>query len=213
MWCKKVKTSGKWKAKKLNNAFAWQFTWGCKFEGKCSIYYLCPWFNRCVHFFCTKLVKSKFGSNQIFRAVFAASGSDGLQVLFSGTGFVCCQGSPFFPHWLVSSPRCGSQTSQQSCWSSYTENEGSIVEVFPSITCVTIVRTWKRFLKRTCKFFDFTLFTGFAHVKARPPLLFCVIQLLWWQFCSATHQGRIRIAFSTPIAGVWWEAGQTGAGA
>ena len=24
-----------------------------------------------------------------------------------------------FPHWLVSSPRCGSQTSQQSCWSSY----------------------------------------------------------------------------------------------
>ena len=24
-----------------------------------------------------------------------------------------------FPHWLVSSPRSGSQTSQQSCWSSY----------------------------------------------------------------------------------------------
>ena len=24
-----------------------------------------------------------------------------------------------FPHWLVSSPRCGSQTSQQSCWSPY----------------------------------------------------------------------------------------------
>ena len=47
-------------------------------------------------FFCTKLVKSKFGSNQIFRALFAASGSEGLQVLFSGTGFVCCQGSPLF---------------------------------------------------------------------------------------------------------------------
>ena len=92
----KVKTSGKGKAKMVNTAFAWQFTWGCKFEGKCSIYYLCPWFNRGVHFFCTKPVKSKVGSNQIFCAVFAASGSEGLQVLFSGTGFVCCQGSPLF---------------------------------------------------------------------------------------------------------------------
>ena len=47
----------------VSTAFAWQFTWGCKFEGKCSIYYLCPWFNRGVHFFCIKPVKSKFGSN------------------------------------------------------------------------------------------------------------------------------------------------------
>lgn len=86
MWCKKVKTSGKGKGKILNTAFAWQFTWDCKFEGKCSIYYLCP----------TKPVKSKFGSNQIFRAVFAVSGSEGLRVLFSGTGFVWCQGSPLF---------------------------------------------------------------------------------------------------------------------
>ena len=117
MWCKKLKTSGKWKAKMVNTAFAWQSTWGCKFEVKCSIYYFFPWFNRGVHFFCTKLVKSKFGSNQIFRAVFAASGSEGLQVLFSGAGFVCCQGSPL--HWPVSSPLCGSQTGQQSCWSSY----------------------------------------------------------------------------------------------
>ena len=84
MWSKKVKTSGKWKAKMVNTAFAWQFTWGFEFEGKCSIYYLCPWFNRGVHFFCTKLVKSKFGSNQIFRALFAASGSEGLHFCLVG---------------------------------------------------------------------------------------------------------------------------------
>ena len=60
---------------------------------------------------------------------------------------------------------------------------------------------------------DFTLFTGFAQVKAKPPLIFCVIQLLWWQFFSAAHHGGIRIAFSTPMTDVWWESGQTGAGA
>ena len=28
-------------AKMINTAFAYQFTWGCKFEGKCGIYHLC----------------------------------------------------------------------------------------------------------------------------------------------------------------------------
>ena len=103
-----------------------------------------------------------------------------------------------FPHWLVSSPRCWSQTSQQSCWSSYTENEGSIVEVFPSITCVTIVRTWKRFLTRTCKFLDFTLFTGFAHVKARPPLLFLcdTVTLMAILLCCTPRRDSYRIQHS-----------------
>ena len=211
MWCKKVKTSGKGKANIVNTAFAWQFTWDCKFEGKCSIYYLCPWFNRGVHFFCTKLVKSKFGSNQIFRAVFAASGSEGLQVLFSGTGFLCCQGSPLFLTGYCHLLGVGVKPVSSLVGLPTEKGEGGIVEVFPSITCVTIVYTWKRFLKRTCKFLDFTLFTGFAHVKARPPFLFCVTQLLWWQFCSPEHQGGIRITFSTPITGVWWESGQTGA--
>ena len=103
-----------------------------------------------------------------------------------------------FPHWLVSSPRSGSQTSQQSFWFSYTENEGSIVEVFPSITCVTIVRTWKRFLKRTCKFLDFTLLTGFAHVKARPPLLFLcdTVTLMAILLCCTPRRDSYRIQHS-----------------
>ena len=55
-------------------AFAWQFTWGCKFEGKCSIYYLCPCFNRSVHFFApnlqrVNLVQIKFFVRCLLRAV------------------------------------------------------------------------------------------------------------------------------------------------
>ena len=80
-----------------------------------------------------------------------------------------------------------------------TENgEGSIVEVFPSITCVTIVRTWKRFLKRTCKFLDFTLLTGFAHVKARPPLLFLcdTVTLMAILLCCTPRRDSYRIQHS-----------------
>ena len=80
-----------------------------------------------------------------------------------------------------------------------TENgEGSIFEVFPSITCVTIVRTWKRFLKRTCKFLDFTLLTGFAHVKARPPLLFLcdTVTLMAILRCCTPRRDSYRIQHS-----------------
>ena len=38
---KKCKLRSKSKAKMVNTAFACQFTWGCKFEGKCGIYHLC----------------------------------------------------------------------------------------------------------------------------------------------------------------------------
>ena len=33
----------------VNTTFAYQFTWHCKFVGKCSICHLCPWFNLSLH--------------------------------------------------------------------------------------------------------------------------------------------------------------------
>ena len=65
----KVQTRRKLKAKMVNTAFACQFTWGCKFQGKCGIYHLCPLFNLSLHFLCTKFALSKFSVNPIFRAV------------------------------------------------------------------------------------------------------------------------------------------------
>ena len=57
IWCKKVQTRSKSKAKMVNTAFACQFTWGCKFKGKAfALFY-------------TKFALSKFDVNQIFRAV------------------------------------------------------------------------------------------------------------------------------------------------
>ena len=57
----------------VNTAFAYLFTWGCKFEGKSGIYHLCLIFILCLLFkfalFCTKFAPSKFDVNQIFRAV------------------------------------------------------------------------------------------------------------------------------------------------
>ena len=53
--CKKVQTRGKSKAKVVNTAFACQFTWGCKFGGKCDIYHLCLLFNLSLHFFAPNL--------------------------------------------------------------------------------------------------------------------------------------------------------------
>ena len=50
---KKVPARRKSKAKMVNTAFAYRFTWGCKFVGKCGIYHLCLWFNFSLHFFCT----------------------------------------------------------------------------------------------------------------------------------------------------------------
>ena len=41
IWCKKVQTRRKSKAKIVNIAFAYRFTRGCKFVGKCGIYHLC----------------------------------------------------------------------------------------------------------------------------------------------------------------------------
>ena len=55
IWCKKVQTRGKSKAEMVNNAFACQFTRGCKFEGKRVIYHLCPLFNLSLHFFAPNL--------------------------------------------------------------------------------------------------------------------------------------------------------------
>ena len=69
----------------VNTAFAWQFTWGCKFEGNFALD---------LTVVCTFLHQTC--KEQIFRAVFAASGWEGMRVLFSGAGFVCCPGSPLF---------------------------------------------------------------------------------------------------------------------
>ena len=65
IWCKKVQTRRKSEAKMANQALAYQFTRGCKFVGKCSIYHLWPWFNLTAHFFAPylhwiNLVKIKF---------------------------------------------------------------------------------------------------------------------------------------------------------
>ena len=43
------------KAKMVNAAFVREFTWGCKFEGKCGINHLCPLFNLSLHFFAQNL--------------------------------------------------------------------------------------------------------------------------------------------------------------
>ena len=55
IWCKKVQTRRKSKAKMVNTAFACKFTWGSKFESKCGIYHLCPLFNLSLHFFAPNL--------------------------------------------------------------------------------------------------------------------------------------------------------------
>ena len=44
----------------VNSAFACQFRWGCKFEGKCGIYHLCPLFNLSLHIFAADFALSKF---------------------------------------------------------------------------------------------------------------------------------------------------------
>ena len=130
--------------------------------------------------------------------MFAASGSEGLQVLFSGTGFLCCQGSPLFLTGYCHLLGVGVKPVSSLVGLPTENGEGSIVEVFPSITCVTIVRTWKRFLKRTCKFLDFTLLTGFAHVKGRPPLLFLcdTVTLMTILLCCTPKRDSYRIQHS-----------------
>ena len=55
IWCKKVQTRRKSKAKMVNTAFACKFTWGSKFESKCGIYHLCPLFNLSLHFIAPNL--------------------------------------------------------------------------------------------------------------------------------------------------------------
>ena len=55
IWCKKVQTRRKSKAKMVNTTFACKFTWGSKFESKCGIYHLCPLFNLSLHFFAPNL--------------------------------------------------------------------------------------------------------------------------------------------------------------
>ena len=55
IWCKKLQTRSKSKAKMVNTAFAFLFTWGCKFESKCGIYHLCLIFNLSLHFFAPNL--------------------------------------------------------------------------------------------------------------------------------------------------------------
>ena len=70
------------KTRVVNITFTYQFTWSCIFEGKCSIYYLCPWFHPLLHFFCTLLALSKFAENQIFRAVARAPTRTCHQVRF-----------------------------------------------------------------------------------------------------------------------------------
>ena len=52
---KKCKLGGKSEAKMVNTAFVFQFTWGCKFKGKCGIYHLCPLFNFSLHSFVPNL--------------------------------------------------------------------------------------------------------------------------------------------------------------
>ena len=55
IWCKKVQTRRKSKAKMVNTAFACKFTWGCKLESKCGIYHLCPLFILSLHIFAPNL--------------------------------------------------------------------------------------------------------------------------------------------------------------
>ena len=86
-----------------------------------------------------------------------------------------------------------------------------ILEVLPSNTCVSITRTWKRFLKRTSKLLHFTPLTSFAGVNARPSHLFCTIQFLCAQFYSAAHKEVVRITISTLIAACDLDAGKAGA--
>ena len=63
------KARRKSKAKMVNTAIAYQFTWGCRFEGKCGIYHLCPWCNRSFIPICPIFALSKFVGDQIFNAV------------------------------------------------------------------------------------------------------------------------------------------------
>ena len=130
--------------------------------------------------------------------MFAASGWEGMRVLFSGAGFVCCPGFPLFLTGWYHLLGVGVKPVSSLVGLPTENGEGSIVEVFPSITCLTIVRTWKRFLKRTCKFLDFTLLTGFAHVKARPPLLFLcdTVTLMAILLCCTPRRDSYRIQHS-----------------
>ena len=68
----------------------------------------------------------------------------------------------------------------------------------------------KKFLKRTCKYLHFTLFTGFAVVNGRQSLLFCAIKFLCSQFYSASHQVVVRITISILITARDVEAEKVG---
>ena len=103
-----MQTRGKSKAKMVNTAFACQFTWGCKFEGKCGIYHLCLLFNLSLHFFAPNLHGVNFSC-----CVYVLLERKLSYVLFLYVCFVFYFNFVVFVfdlfliqcyHWLVSSP-------------------------------------------------------------------------------------------------------------
>ena len=65
----------------------------------------------------------------------------------------------------------------------------SILEMFPSFRCICNSQAWKGFLKCLGKFLNFSLIVSFADVNTWSSFLFRVVQSLYSQFYSATHQG------------------------
>ena len=81
IWYKKVQTRGKSKAKIVNTAFACQFTWGCRANVVFTFFAL--YLTLVCTFFAPNL-QSKFGVNQIFRAVYYYE----LRAIYSSDKFV-----------------------------------------------------------------------------------------------------------------------------
>ena len=126
------------------------------------------------------------------------------------------KGRSSFHQWLVSSQR-GTQTSQQSCWSSRQKWTSRPCEKhswsFPiyRIRYLRPGHKWKN--SSSARSNSSTLrvvFTGFAVVNATHSLLFCAIQFLCSHLLSAAHQGVVRITISVLITACDLEAGNAG---
>ena len=87
IWCKKVQTKVKSKAKMVNTAFTYKFTTPCKPVCKCGIYHLCLWFPPRWHYFLHHICRE-----QICVYLSRASASSELKITFSSPeplGLIC----------------------------------------------------------------------------------------------------------------------------
>ena len=89
---------------------------------------------------------------------FAVCSSEDLLV-FAGTGFSSCQGSPLLiNYWCHLLGADSNQSTVLLVFLQKMDNKAALWTAFLSIACVSMGQAWKKFIKCTCKFLHFTLF-------------------------------------------------------